>query len=946
MAIKQLRLACGVDAWLRESNLGAGKSHELPIGLSGGNVHRAVLKFKPIDWAGERVRRVISAEIVVRNTGEVHVSRGASPRVKTWRILESWSEGTSVGLSSSNAVRWNNQPTHTVTGAGDSGTLPTSSGSFAHFPCTDIVKAWAPSTVEDGGGKANHGIMLASFDEGATSRTTEVYSREAGTTGDLVLVITVETNVAPDVPINIAPTGGAIAPITGAGSAAVLTFTGERVDPDVGDYITAVELAGHADGATDGAPGSAIASAITVITGSPPTFSAPLTAVPFTIGTLYRTRARTRDAGLLWSPWSSLADGQFLPDRVPGSPINLAVDAASLNPRFLGSLEALYAGQVLGAVRVVVYQDTTLGAVLKWDSGFDDTSGTRFDVDYGGTPLEVGSTYRWAAAVRDAFGAEGPLSAYQSWTVADVTGPSNMSPIDVETKQDSLTPTLTIGHSAAFDSYELEVSRFADGSGLLWDVGVTPVSSTNALDLDYAGTALTWGRTYYWRAKVRVGGTTWTDWSPWFPFYVNALPLAPVGSVDDAVDSGDHFTVTTSTAVLRFPFSDPDIAKGYAESATREDLEIRERVSGDPFAASPYEITSSVTDDFETDALDAETVYEARARYDDTSGQTSPWSAWMGVKSSTGPTIAEGTAIDEADPNPLVDWTFTSTPGKAQARYRVQVFADATGQLVHDSGLVSSATTSHEVPGDILEDATDYRYRVVAYDTDLLSDTLDGDVWTTDFDTPNPLTGLAAAGNADDSSVVLTWDATDLDPDYFWRYYIYRLDDLGTFVRIGEVDDIAVLTFTDLEASHGTSTYAVTVSNGWAESSQATVTATLALAWFVSDPNDASLRFALFNVTVYRAKSARQQEAFEPLGREFPLVVSGSVLAPAGVISVVLGPDEGAMLELIRRAARVSPYVVVKDEFGGVYRMSLGTVDQDRQGASMQTVSVDYRVVA
>jgi hypothetical protein len=99
-------------------------------------------------------------------------------------------------------------------------------------------------------------------------------------------------------------------------------------------------------------------------------------------------------------------------------------------------------------------------------------------------------------------------------------------------------------------------------------------------------------------------------------------------------------------------------------------------------------------------------------------------------------------------------------------------------------------------------------------------------------------------------------------------------------------------------------------------------------------------------VTVLRARHARQQEAFEPLGREFPVVVSGSVLAPAGTLSVVLGADEGAMVELLRRAARISPYVILKDPFGGLFRVSLGSVDVDRLGGGMQSASVDYRTVA
>lgn len=940
MATTTLRFACQADTWIREPNLGAGRSNELPIGLSGGNVHRALLRFAPIDWAGLRIARVISAEIHDRNTGEVHVTRGASPRIVAWRILEAWTEGTATALSSANVTRWDNMPGRTATGAGDSGITATTSGTFAHIPCTDIVKAWAPTSVQGGGGQPNRGILLKSFDEGATTRTTELYSRESSF--DPVLVLVVETNSAPEAPINLDPSGDAA---IGAIAAGRITFRGERVDPDAADYITAVEVAVHADGATDGAPGSAIVSAITTYTTKPVTFAATLASDALTVGTHYRWRGRTRDKSSAWGPWSSFADGRFIADSVPGVPINLAIDTTSLAPHFFGSIDDPD-GDDLGAVRVVVYQDTTAGALLKWDSGFNDTSGTRFEVTYGGTPLEVGMTgLRWAAQVRDEWGGEGPLSAYQSWTPAAVTGPDAMSPIDVETKQDDLTPDLTIGHSSAFDAYELEVARFADGSGTLWDVPVTGVASTTSTTVAYAGTALTWGRTYYWRAKVRVAGITWTEWSAWYPFYVNALPLAPAGSVDDSVDSGDHFTVVTATATLRFPFSDPDMAKGYAEAPTRRVIEI-EKLDGTPFGASPYNITVGITDTMVTGTLVAETVYRARCRYEDSSGQSSPWSAYVNLKRSVAPVIAEDDPVNVEDPNPRISWTYASSPAKAQAGYQVLVFADATGELVHDSGFVASDAHEYEVPGEILQDATDYRYEVTAYDTDLLTDEAAGGPWTTDFGTPNPITGLTGTASSGDSSIVLAWDVTDLDPELFWRYYIYRLGDDGLYARIGSVDDPDAPTFTDVGAPHGTSTYVVTVSNGWVESSPVTVAVTLNLEWAISAPDDASLRFALFNVTAYRAKHELQADAYQPLGRSFPVVVSGQQLAPAGTLAIMLGSDEGEMVELLKRAARVTPFVYLKDPFGSVLSVRLGSIDQDRAGGGTQVLAVPYWTVA
>jgi hypothetical protein len=456
---------CKADSYIRTPNIGESSSDQLPIGLGGGHVYRTLIDFPLPDWTGLHVTAIVSAKLRIRNSSEVIVNRGATPRILIHRVTEKWDA----------TVRYDTQPQATLAGEVDSGTLGVTNGAWIEIPVTALVRAWAPSSVAGGGGAKPYGWKLLSFDEGATARTTEFLSRQSASAPQLV--ITYDTNTAPATPINLSPTDGGIGPVTGSGTAAVITFAGERVDPDPGDYITAVQLAAHANTATDGAPGSALAAAIVPITGSPPTFRATLPAAPFTIGTPYRWRARTQDKGGLWSPWTSFADGQFIPDRVPGAPINLAVDTASLTPHFLGTLQALYAGQELGAVRIVVFQDTTGGAVQKWDSGFDDSGGTRFDVAYGGTPLEVGSTYRWAAAVRDAFGAEGPLSAFQTWIVADVSGPTAMSPIDVETKQDTLTPDLTIGHSSAFDAYELEVARFADGSGTLWDVGVTTIAS-------------------------------------------------------------------------------------------------------------------------------------------------------------------------------------------------------------------------------------------------------------------------------------------------------------------------------------------------------------------------------------------------------------------------------------------------------------------------------------
>lgn len=956
-----VRLSSVADARIAQNGAaqtGAGASDALPVGLYSGFLFRSLVKFTLPDWTALHVRRVTKATLILKNTSEVYVARGGSPRILVKRALSGWKEGSAVSLSSSNAVTWANQPGTTTTGMTTSATLSTLNGNWQYIDVTAIVRAWAPSGVEGGGGKPNYGFALHSYDEGSTSRTTEFYSRESAY--DPLLIIEYESNTTPGAPTDLSPaieSGGAggIALLSHPSSTVALArFSGTRSDPDPGDYVTGVQIQIFADAATDAVPGSALIDrTFTAFTGQPVTFGLDVDVHALTVGTNYRWRARTRDKGLAWGPWSPLADSRFRVNTAPAAPFNPAVDTTTITPTFYGSLVDPDAGAAIGEVRIVVYEDTPAGTIQKWDSGFVASGGTRFAITYGGSPLEVGTKYRWASQIRDNLGSEGPLGSFMTWTPADVTGPSNMTPRSVETKQDSLTPNLTIGHSAAFDAYELEVARYPDGSSILWDVPVTTHASTTSKVVAYAGTALTWGRTYYWRAKIRVGGTTWSEWSPWYPFYVNALPDAPVGAITAAgqqvVDSGDHWTVTTLTPTLVFPFSDADVAKGYAEAATRREIEIRRADTLAAVSGSPFVITSGITDSFAIPGatLTADVVYEARARYDDSSNQRSAWSDWFRFKPSTAPTATEAATVLTDDPAPTIDWTFASSPGKAQAAFRVIVTDVTAAKTVHDSGVVSSADTSYVVPGEILADATQYDYLVTVFDTDLLAATLDGTAWTTAFTTPDELTGLVATPDPDDSSIDLAWDVTALDATHFWRYYVYRLDpDVGEYVRIGSVDDRDDPTFTDLAAPHGGATYAVTVSNGWAESDAITASAVLDLGWWVADPADPTLRFEIRYVSGYRARHDQQQEAFEPLGRDAPLVVSGEQLPPAGTFTVTNLADNPELLGLLKRAARVTPYVVLKSPFGDSLKVKLGAIDQDRGQAGVQTLNVEYRTVA
>lgn len=968
--------ACVADARIHSSGQGAGKSDQTPVGfwnvgLTG--VYRGLIKFATPDWTGLRIRRITAATLRVRNSSQTYVARGGTPRMLVKRCTSNWSEGSSDSLSSSNAVTYANQPSTTTTGQTDTGTLFVANDVWMVIDILAIARAWAPKTVENGLGLPNYGIALYSFDEASLARTTEIYARE--TMSDPVLILTYETNTTPAAPTSLSPAAASdgsavVLPLiwnrtSSSGGALSSTialprglFKGTRSDPDPGDYITGAQVQIYADTATDATPGATLIDFTdTSMTGTPTTFALEgFSLSSLVVGTTYRWRARTRDKELQWGAWSSLLSGRFIPNTVPGLS-NLAVDTGSATPNFYGTLVDPDASAAFSEVSLEVAQDTTAGTLVKWASGGITTAGTRFVIAYaGGQQLEFGVTYKWRAKAKDNIGSESAWTGWQAFTPRQIIGPDNMTPRTIETKQATLTPTLTIAHSVAFTAYELEVAKYGDGTTVLWDVPVTTIASATSVARTYAGLTLDWGRIYYWRAKILVGGVTWSEWSPWYPFYINARPDAPVVTVDSAVDTGNSITDSTNAVwrysavvgtqpTIRAPFTDPDRTKGYTDNPTRRAIEVRNAITGAHVAGSPFVITTSITDTFVIGAgvLVAGTVYKTRAQYDDGANQRSDWSPYTYFKPVTALTITAGTAPAVADPSPTFAWTL----GRTQKALQVLVKNSATGELVHDSELVTSATTSYTMPGEILQSGVTYAFQVTAYDTDMISATLAYTTWTTAFTTPAALASLTATPDLDSSAIVLSWPASALGA-LFWRYYVYRRNaDTGEFERIGSVDVEANATFTDAEAPHGVSVeYAVTVSNGWAESDSVTGAALVDLKWWIVNPLDPGLTFELRYVESFSDRLPYEQDSFEPLDRPTPLVVSGQQLPSTGTLSVKLLPADAGLRSLVRRATLVDPWIVLKTPFGDVYRVKFGDIGRDRGQAGNQQLNLAYRTVA
>lgn len=525
-------------------------------------------------------------------------------------------------------------------------------------------------------------------------------------------------NQAPNAPTSLSPTGNAI-----VSSGTSPTVSGTRSDPDSGDYITAYQIVVYEDNGTTVIQDTGKVA----VGGSPTTFSRALALNG--AHKYVKWKARTWDKQDVAGPYS--AQQRFYANAVPGTPSLPSVSSSStLTPSFSGSFSD--AGDTLAAIQIEVTENQS-PYTSKWASGDIAKAGTSWTQAYAGSALAWGTPYRVRYRVKDSHGAYSSWSSWKGWTPVQPLGPDNLSPTSTNPRQSSLTPTLTVGHSANFRNDEIDVRTADNGGGtLIWDKnwdGADYANTTSKARV-YAGTALNYGGTYYWRSRIELSDGTISEWSDWYPFRINATPNAPTG----LTPTGGVVTSDT-TPDLKMNFSDADEDQGDTPSAV--DVEVRNNATDalvwSQTGAVP--VPSGGYDHVVTPAaLANEVTYKWRARFTDAMGRQGAYSAYQIFKVSQPPL---GTLVAPADAGvvtestPTLDWTFSSPGGKAQYAYRIRVFdqgptgAHYTDEVqVWDSGTVVSSDTQRDLPVGILEDAHDYRWELTVTDTDQLTHVL------------------------------------------------------------------------------------------------------------------------------------------------------------------------------------------------------------------------------
>jgi hypothetical protein len=549
------------------TSYGAGKCLHLPLGRSiagyGPVRHRSFADFTE-DWAG--VKRLVKAELKMRRpTAATHVSVGGSAHVRAQRVSAAWSQGTRGAdeqIWTDNALEWSNQPG--VTGSESPAKAVPAAGEWISVDISAIIDEIAPSEVKKRDGNAGtngslasggglwEGLRMIATDAAgaeqydASANASEFFSMESGS--DPYVLITHDDNEPPVAPTLTTP--AAEDTVQGSSGGTSLVVAGTYSDPD-GDAFGGGTLQVYDDATTDDATGAIITGGTKVISdvsmvsgdGSGASWSKTLTGLPRQ--TWVKVRAQTKDSKGAFSAWSRLR--RVKTNATPGIPANpYFQDDTVTSPTIAFSLNDSDPGATIGAYSIEVYYDhPSLGTIPMWIVPKTAQAGsvTRVSVSYNGDPLVVGTTYRWKATTWDNNDTASPPTANLYVTPRTSTGPSNMTPRDVETKQNTKTPTLTIAHGANFDQWALEVYDNPEGTGTpLWSVPTQTVASTASVAKTYGdntgltgastAVALDWGKRYYWRAAIRItGNTTIGAFSPLYPFYVNALPTAPAISV-------------------------------------------------------------------------------------------------------------------------------------------------------------------------------------------------------------------------------------------------------------------------------------------------------------------------------------------------------------------------------------------------------------------------------
>ena len=471
------------------------------------------------------------------------------------------------------------------------------------------------------------------------------------------LIITYTINQSPNAPTNLQPTGNAV--ILGATPQLSATVS----DPDVGDYATGWNIQVVTDDCTN--PDTATSaqkmyaqyltgqSATNNIVTNVGNASGMYWNQTLQAGNYYKWRIRTLDKGSAWGPWSGLSRWycNFPPDAPTPSldqtPLN---DIKSLSPVLSFGFSDPATGETqMHGYRVVMEERIDGTYVANYDSGeIDLSSSPTASTTHNLTGLEWATAYRVKVRVVDQYGAPSPYSPWLYFETHETDPPTNMAPDLSEAV--GYTPTLSgarYGTVDTIDSYWLHV--YDNDNNDMWQAQEFFDPQTGGLTFSktYAGSQLTSGETYSWRARIDspIGGLS--DWSAPATFTVVDAAVPEIRSPE----GHSSYTLTPTVTITRAGTFDAVQYQIYYADASSVDPGVDDAGTDAHWASGTitsgisagglgtqyggtYSGTSLDWYDFGANNYDGTTGlqpyghYKIRARVSSDSG--SNWSAWSG----------------------------------------------------------------------------------------------------------------------------------------------------------------------------------------------------------------------------------------------------------------------------------------------------------------------------